>query len=378
MKYFDAYTSNTVAGSGNQKFFCMDENEKRVGRVFYKITAGGTYQYSLLFSNIIDSTFSDGAISHKNLLCDEWYIHAARIGRCKAIDPSIPVTELVMADAGRTDIVVEDWRAITFGGQTKKTVMPGEFFCSDPTKLEFQKGEYLCLEMTFSGRMIPHHAESDLPAFIYQNGQWVFSREMPFVGMIGCDRPVVGRIAYVGDSITQGIGTPWNSYTHWNAVLSEKIGDDYAFWNLGLGYGRANDLAADGAWAYKAKQSDIVFVCYGVNDILRGRSAEQIKADLTSIVRTLKGLNKTVILQTVPPFDYLSGAAQKWAEVNAYIRDELVGMVDLLFDNVPLLGKGGEQAHMALYGGHPNSEGCAVLAEALYAQVKELLEQRRA
>lgn len=33
-----------------------------------------------------------------------------------------------------------------------------------------------------------------------------------FAGMIGCDRKVSAKIAYFGDSITQGIGTKENSY----------------------------------------------------------------------------------------------------------------------------------------------------------------------
>lgn len=70
MKYFEDFTSNTYAGSGNQLHFKMNENEIRTGRVFYKISVGGEYNYSILFSNIIDSTYADGSISHKNLICD--------------------------------------------------------------------------------------------------------------------------------------------------------------------------------------------------------------------------------------------------------------------------------------------------------------------
>ena len=64
MTYFDKYVSNTCAGSGNQMFFNMNEDEVRTGRMFYKIFAGGEYNYSILFSNIIDTTFSNGAVSH--------------------------------------------------------------------------------------------------------------------------------------------------------------------------------------------------------------------------------------------------------------------------------------------------------------------------
>lgn len=376
MKYFEQYNSNTYAGSGNQLYFEMPDGEIRTGRVFYKISVQGKYDYSILFSNIIDSTYADGSLSHKNLICDSWKIHNARIGKCKKIDAAKEISEMIVADENENkdaDIVVSNLTDVTFNGQKCKEVMPGEFFSSDPISFDFDKDEYLCLEITFSGKMIPYHEESLLPVFINENGDWKYSKHMPFAGMIGCNRKVKGRIAYLGDSITQGIGTAINSYLHWNAILSQKIGDEYAFWNLGIGYGRANDAASDSAWLYKAKQNDIVFVCYGVNDILRGQTEEQIKSDLIYIVDILKKAGKRVILQTVPPFDYKGANIEKWKNINIYIKTILKDKVDFVFDNVPYLGKT-ECLSDAEYGGHPNEEGCAIWAQALFAEIKDLFE----
>ena len=55
----------------------MNGDKVRTGRVFYKITSGGKYNYSILFSNIVDSTYDDGTVSYKNLVCDEWQTHSA-------------------------------------------------------------------------------------------------------------------------------------------------------------------------------------------------------------------------------------------------------------------------------------------------------------
>lgn len=372
MKFFKEYTSNTYAGSGNQLYFNMQEGEVRTGRVFYRISAGGEYNYSLLFSNIMDSTYADGTISHKNLICDSWTILDAKIGKCKNISQDKALSELTVADeadASAADIVVSGLKDITFNGQKTKTVMPGEFFYSDPVKLEYKSGEYLCLEITFSGKMIPYHEETLLPVYVKENGEWKYSKHMPFAGMIGCDRAVKGRVAYLGDSITQGIGAKENSYLHWNALLSQKIGEEYAFWNLGIGYGRANDAASDGAWLYKAKQNDTVFVCYGVNDILRGQSEDQIKNDLEYIVDTLKAVGTKVILQTIPPFDYTGENIKKWERLNSFIKTELCRKVDAVFDNTNILGKE-ECLSAAEFGGHPDERGCAIWAEALYEEVK--------
>ncbi len=364
--YFKNFTSNTVAGSANQHFFTMKEQEIRTGRLFYKISSGGEYNYSVLFSNMIDSTYDNGKISHRNLICDEWKIHTAKIGRCKTIPTYKDLSEMKMDE----DILVSDFVTLSFDGMSEKTVAPGEFFTSDPVRYCFEKGDYLCLEITFSGSKIPYHEESMLPVYVRGEDGWQYNRCMPFAGMVGCDREVEKRIVYFGDSITQGIGPKPNSYLHWNARLSEKLGDKYSYWNLGIGYARVNDAATDSAWFFKAKQCDVAFVCMGVNDILQGHTAEQVQKDLTYVVETLKQLGKTVVLQTLPPFDYQGIARERWLVINDFIRTNLKDTVDLLFDVVPLLGKSGEP-WTCIYEGHPNEEGCRIWAEELYKAIKE-------
>jgi lysophospholipase L1-like esterase len=302
-------------------------------------------------------------------LCSQWQIHSAGIGRCKSFPQDYAYAADIMNENEK--MLICDFKELKFDSKTSKTVMPGEFFSSDAVEMEFCADEYLCLEIEFSGSKIPYHEESLLPVFVREGGAFKYNKKMPFAGMIGCSRAVKGRVAYLGDSITQGIGTPNNSYLHWNALLSEMLGDEYAYWNLGLGFGRASDAASDGAWLYKAKQNDIIFVCYGVNDIFRGTSEEQIKLDLTYIAETLKKAGKTVIMQTIPPFDYSGENIGKWNRINEYIKTELRSKVDHIFDAASLLGQE-ECPHMAKYGGHPNELGCKIWAEALYGQVRRL------
>ncbi len=61
----------------------------------------------------------------------------------------------------------------------------------------------------------------------------------------------------------------------------------------------------------------------------------------------------------------------KWKEVNRYIKEELIGYIDFLFDNTPVLCVSDEESHMAKYGDHPNGEGCKIWAKALIAELKE-------
>ncbi len=361
MEFFKKYTSNTIAGSGNQSFFRVeDENKVQIGRVYYKVFAGGEYDYSLLFSNITDSTFSDGKHSHRNLILPPWTIVKASIG----------ITETCYMNKMAEPLVMHP---LTFGGKQEKDVAPGEFFSSDPIKLAPNKGDYLCLEIAFKGKMIPYHEESILPTFLYDGENWIQSKRHPFASMLGCTRTAEKRIAFLGDSITQGIGVRPNSYDHWNSVVAEALGDRYAYWNLGLGYGRADDAATDSAWLYKAKQNDLVVVCYGVNDIYKGYTAEQIKTNLTVIVDKLHEAGCEVVLQSVPPFDYHDEYTDIWYEVNRYVREELSEKAELFFDCAKYLQKSEEEPYLAPFGGHPNAEGCKIWGDALAEKMLEYL-----
>ena len=109
----------------------------------------------------------------------------------------------------------------------------------------------------------------------------------------------------------------------------------------------------------------------GVNDLLRGRTGEEVVADLTTIVRALKAAGCRVILFTVPPFDMTGVAKDYWYYVNDKIRLTIANEADAVFDFAAVLGQPAPNAHLSVYGGHPNAEGCAVAAKA-YLAVKLL------
>lgn len=346
MEYFDRFVSNSVAGTGNQ--LCYDTcGERWRGRVFYRVCRSGEWEYSLLFSNTIDSTYGDGSLCRKNRVCEGWRLCRARLGAAAAPPHCGSFTEL------------------TFGGEREKQVAPGELFASDPVRLLLREGEYLCLETEVEGPCIPYHAELRIPAFVLREGAWCPDVRMPVASMVGIARRAV-RIGYWGDSITQGIGTEPDSYTHWTAEFARLAGDRFAHWNLGLGFGRAEDAASCGAWFSKARHNDTVLVCFGVNDLLQGREEEQIKQDLRTAVRALKAEGLRVVVQTLPPFDYKGELIGRWMRVCAFILEELAGEADAVFDCRPCLWESPERPQVAAYGGHPNAEGCKRWAQALY------------
>ena len=114
----------------------------------------------------------------------------------------------------------------------------------------------------------------------------------------------------------------------------------------------------------KALQSDLLFVCFGVNDILFGRSAEEVKRDLLTITGTLRAAGKEVVLQTVPPFDWADEKREIWKAVNGDILENPRKYADHVFDDRPFIGAG-EDFSRSPYGAHPNGEGCARWGNAL-------------
>ena len=372
MNYFRDFSSNTLTSGGNQSWFAAEMQTPITGRVFYRITQGGTFRYSLLFSNIIDSTYEDGSESYCNRILPPWQLLDAKVGRCPADFFSLEFQTPELAAS--INAQASDFQPLTFGGSRSKDVAPGEFFSSDPLPLHFEKDEYLCLELTFRGTELPSHPESLLPVYRLTEDGWRYDVRMPLPGMIGCDRPVRRRIGFLGDSITAGCGTPMNGYMAWNAVLARKLPDDLAFWNLGLGYGRALDAASCGAWLYKALQNDVLFVCYGVNDLQRYGSAELLIHSLNTIVRYLTLAGKTVILQTIPPFIYPEEQIAPWNQVNDYIRTVLSKKVACVYDDSICLGDP-QIPWQHRYGAHPDAEGCAIWGNALYDFLNRLPEE---
>lgn len=349
------YTSNTLAGTSVQSYFTPQD--KPVAYAFYKPFAAGEFDYSFLFTNTVDSTYSDGTLTKCNDPCGKW-----KIFDCKAI-----ICDDVNAVLDGKSGNYKEY-ALTFCGNREKSVLPNETFYTDSVKLNVSVSEYVCIKMVFGGEKIPCHIENQIPTFRDDGCGAKPDKYVPLPSMVGVKRPVKKKVAFWGDSITQGIGCRENSYAHYTAVCAGLLGKDYSFWNLGIGFGRAADAATDGAWADKVKTCDTVIVCFGVNDLYKIGDYEKIKASFEEIITILRG--KNVVFQTIPPFDYPDNLGDIYLKLNDYIRNELVKKVFAVFDETPLLTDG-DKPLAAKYGGHPNAKGCQIWGEALAAFLKD-------
>ncbi len=346
--FFRRFSSACTAGSANQVLSHFSIPTCHTGRVYYRLSHSGQ-NVSLLFSNQIDSTFADGSVSRANDSGGTWKILSLRIG--------------ISARSGEEP---HQWKSATFDGYEEKTVMPATgMFCTDPLPFPIEAGSYLCYEITLFGACFPYHEEIVLNVTKKNtNGMLIPDRRIPVPLMIGLDVPVTCRIGFLGDSITQGCGTALESYTHWVAKIAEQLPASRSVWNLGIGYARAQDAATDQGWLARAKMCDVVNICFGVNDLLHGRSAKDIVYDLSTILSVCKSAGCKTILFTVPPFDMIGEPMHRWYIVNTAIRENLQKNADAFFDFAAVLGQSAPYEHCSKYGGHPNAEGCAVLADA--------------
>ena len=307
-----------------------------------------------LFSNVIDSTYGDGSHSVANIECGEWKI-------CEF--------SAFVSDSLKMPKKESCFKKVTFGGKSEKNVKKGELFYSDEILLDIPENYYLGLKITFEGKQIPNHPENQIPCFREDQGEWTETKEVPLPSMVGCVRTVKKRITFWGDSITQGCGVKENSYDHYAAVTARLAGNEYAFWDIGIGYARAFDAASDGIWAYKAKHTDVCIICFGVNDIGSARTPKKILSDLKIIVRRLKDSGVRVVVQTIPPFEFDEKGAATQREVNKLIFSDLE-LSECLFDETVFLTD--VKTQKPIYGGHPNQTGCAVWGSQLYKFLKEI------
>ncbi len=352
--YFNIMTSNSLASSANQTFFyTVDENEAYTGRVFYKVSNGGKHNYSFLFSSSLDSSYPSVNWTKCNTEVLDWEIVDAKVGVSNEVD-MINMPE------------ISNFKQLYFNGEKNKVIDQAGFFYTDELMLTVNAGEYLCLEITYKGKKIPHHDSNEIPSFKWMRGTWVASNQAVFAQVVGCDRTVDKRVAFLGDSITQGIGEGVDCYNHWASLLSQRLSKEYSYWNLGIGNATANDCATDKSWLAKAKKNDVVFLCLGVNDVSSITDEQTTKADLSKIVNLLNEAGCKVILQTLPPFNFSGNKLNIWNNINAYIKEELAQSVYAVFDVSPLLTEGAVEAGVAKYGAHPNAEGCQVWADALF------------
>ncbi len=363
---FRKYVSNVPLGTGTNFILCFGETKRFRARVYLRPEMAGEFEWRLFYMNSVNTTFADGEIAWRNRSGGSWKILSARIGQGPVIDEK----NLTLVPAEPEYVC-----AVTFDSKASREVEPDERLWSDPVRFRLEAGHYLFFEWELEGDEIPCTPDSQAAAFIDWGDGFTDPGEggIPLPALFGCDRPYKKRVAFIGDSITQGCGTTKNAYEMWAGRIGLMLAEEYAVWNLGLGYARGADAATDGCWLWKAKQNDVVIVTCGTNDLLRGpyqlgrfATAGELVRNLEITVEALKKAGCEVILSIIPPFDYSEEAVYEWRAFNLAIPRiaELHGC--RIYNVAGAIEGGDELKNIYPYGAHPDGRGGKVIADKFF------------
>jgi lysophospholipase L1-like esterase len=362
---FTSMWSGTVVATPSQQL--MSASGVKTYRTYVRPRTSGNFHWSFWISNGVDSTYGGGQ-ANPNEMGGAWTIEAAYV-----------------ADGGATHagaVTAGTSVQVTFGGSPTRTVQPGERFWSDPIAIDLPAGHDLAFTWTLSGTGYPFVSASFITTYV-ASGKSIAGQEtasgfsattsaLVAPQLLAYDRPVTERFCFLGDSITQGVGSGRDTYGYWVAKIGAALSPDIGIWNLGSGWARAADASSDGYWLYKAKQCTEVAVILGVNDFgSSGRTAAQVLGDLTTILTKLKQNDATTktILFTVPTFDWSGGELTSWRQANTTIRTNPPVGADRVFDIAAVLSEpapndGLVQPQYHGSDAHPNDTGSTAIANA--------------
>lgn len=361
---FDKYISNTFVATGNN--YIVEEADKAVYRAYFPVEEYGKLEYCFYFSNTVDSTYDSGTKAHAGQPGGKYTIESAYI-----------------ADGGTgPDDEIKNRTEVTFNGQKSKSVSENEVFWSDSLEFNVDEGHYLVWEWTLTGTNIPCIQMSTLTsttADLYGEGNFSFCDQIPLPQMIGAKRDVKHNIAAIGDSITQGCQTEFMKYEFWAARISSLLGNDYGFYNCGLGWSRTSDASLNGNWLVRAKSAETVIVAFGTNDIIsgeynadKGNTADEINTYLRSVLDVLKKAGCRIIVFNAPPQDYNEELENTRIKYNELCKKTCEEYGAEYFDFASYLSNDDDPSK-AIYGGHPNGEGGKIVAEAFVEKYKKIL-----
>lgn len=178
------------------------------------------------------------------------------------------------------------------------------------------------------------------------------------------------RVVALGDSLTAGLGLAPD--VAWPALVQQKIaaaGLDAEVVNAGV----SGDTTAGGLrrldWALDGDVKVLV-IELGANDGLRGLPVDQMRDNLSQMIRMAKGRGITVLLlgmEAPPNFG---------PQYTREFRDAFVTVAtehDVAFIPFMLAGVAGDTALNQADGIHPNEEGTRRVADLIWHSLKPLL-----
>jgi lysophospholipase L1-like esterase len=306
----------------------------------------------------------------------------------------------VAVQSANADAVPGTVRDLRFHGRRAVTVPAGAELFSDPVPLRVAALSTLLVSVYVPGPTGPitNHpftaqgnflAAADRSADVTGAGYgatpcWMFADGVDVVA----NRPVLGSVVALGDSITDTSATTGNANHRWPDFLARRLdavrGPTLSVVNAGLGGNRVL-LPRDGEPFYGVPATDrlerdvfaqtgvrTVILLEGVNDIGFDATAPDLIAGLAEIADRTHAAGLRIIGGTITPFggSFIESPTrnQTWAAVNDWIRTG--GAFDAVVDfAAATAAPGNPMALNPAYDSgdhlHPNDAGTSAMADAI-------------
>lgn len=183
-------------------------------------------------------------------------------------------------------------------------------------------------------------------------------------------RVTLGTLVFLGDSLTAGLGL--SKEQAFPALIEARLAAEGRPWKV-VNAGISGDTTAGGAarldWIYQQKV-DVLFVCLGANDGLRGLPVAESERNLRLILDRAKKEGTRVVLAGIQlPENYGSTYRTAFARIFPRLAAEYrVPLLPFLLEGVAMNPRLNQAD-----GIHPNAEGVRVVADHVWKALNPVL-----
>jgi lysophospholipase L1-like esterase len=251
--------------------------------------------------------------------------------------------------SGSSAITSGTLQYLTFNGQTAITIPPGAQALSDAVGFTVTPGQNLGVSLYLPDTIVnpsinyfseatsylsipgDHTGETSGSSFAYPNNSYYYLSAIDVFGSAA-----VGSVVAVGDSITEGYGSPIDANQRWTDDLAVRLQSNSSIFgvvNEGIG---GNQLLMDGGVAgvngiarldrdaLAASGVKDIVLALGINDIFFLASSTSITTGYQQFVNQAHAVGLRVIGATITPFGGLAGVVPYMENtresVNASVR----------------------------------------------------------
>jgi acyl-CoA thioesterase-1 len=189
-------------------------------------------------------------------------------------------------------------------------------------------------------------------------------------GGAAAPRPSLGTLVFLGDSLTAGLGLSLEQA--FPALIETRLQAEGRPWKV-TNAGISGDTTAGGLarldWVYRQKV-DVLFICLGANDGLRGIPVAETEANLRRILDRAKREGSHVVLAGIQlPENYGPDYRAAFARIFPKLAKEYrVPLLPFLLEGVAMDPRLNQPD-----GIHPNAEGARVVAEHVWTALTPVL-----